>query len=147
MPADGHRDYSGTPLWRKLGIAPGSRVLVVGAPPDFADALEAIAPLPEHVSFLHRVGRDLDVVVLFVTAGGDLHARFPRLRETIVPTGRLWVAWPKKASKVPTDVTFDLVQSTGLATGLVDNKTAAVTDVFQGLQFVYRVKDRPAAAR
>lgn len=147
MPADGHRDYSGTPLWRKLGIARGSRVFVVGAPLDFDDALEAIAPLPDGVTFLRRVGRDLDVVILFVTAGTDLQARFPRLRAAIAPAGRLWVAWPKKAAKVETDVTFDLVQSTGLGSGLVDNKTAAITEVFQGLQFVYRAKDRPAVAR
>jgi hypothetical protein len=139
---DGHRDYSTTPLWKKLGLAPGARVLLLNAPPGFDDALRALAPLPDGVSFLSRPGRELDVVVCFVTRAHDLSRRFPGLVRAIAPAGRLWIAWPKKAAKVPTDVTFDVVQGTGLAAGLVDNKTAALTDVFQGLQFVRRVEDR-----
>jgi hypothetical protein len=143
--ADGHKDYAGTPLWKKLGIAAGSRVLVVSPSEDFDDALAAIAPLPDGVAFLTRPGRDLDVVVLFVTRAADLARRFPPLVKTIAPAGRLWVAWPKKAAKTTTDVTFNLVQGTGLGAGLVDNKTAAITPVFQGLQFVIRRADRPGA--
>jgi hypothetical protein len=140
--AAGHADYSGTPLWRKLGIAAGSRVLVLGRPEDFDDALDRIAPLPEGVDFRRRLGRDLDVVVLFVTRAGELTRRLPVLAAAIAPTGRLWVAWPKKAAGVATDVSFGLAQATGLATGLVDNKSASITDVFQGLQFVVRRRDR-----
>jgi hypothetical protein len=147
MPADGHRDYSGTPLWRKLGIGPRSRVHLVGAPDDLRTALVAIAPLPEGVRFLSRPAPDLDVIVLFVTRTDELLARFDRLTEAIAVDGRLWIAWPKKAAKVPTDVTFDLVQSTGLTAGLVDNKSAAITPAYQGLQFVRRRADRPAGAR
>jgi hypothetical protein len=141
--ADGHKDYSGTPLWKKLGIAEGARVRVLGAPADFDRALDAVAPVPGGVTFFSRAGNDLDVVVLFVMRAGALGRRFPPLVGSIAPAGRLWVAWPKKAAKTETDVTFDLVQRTGLAAGLVDNKTAAITEVFQGLQFVRRRADRP----
>ena len=138
-----HKDYSGTPLWKKLGIAEGARVRVLAAPASFEQALGAIAPLPDGVSFLSRTGVDLDVVVLFVTRAADLAKRFPPLVQAITPAGRLWVAWPKKAARTDTDVDFDLVQRTGLTAGLVDNKTAAIDDVFQGLQFVKRRADRP----
>ena len=140
--AGGHKDYSGTPLWKKLGIVEGSRVRVLGAPADFEPALTAIAPLPDGVRFLTRAATDLDVVVLFVTRAAELTRRFDALVPSIAPAGRLWVAWPKKAARTDTDVDFDLVQGAGLAAGLVDNKTAAVTDVFQGLQFVRRRADR-----
>jgi hypothetical protein len=138
----GHKDYSGTPLWRKLGIAEGSRVRTVGAPPGFNEAMTAIAPLPGGVTFMARAGKDLDVVVLFVTRASDLARRFPALVGVIGQAGRLWVAWPKKAAELDTDLDFHLVQSTGLAAGLVDNKSASITDAFQGLQFVWRRADR-----
>jgi hypothetical protein len=141
--ADGHADYSGTPLWKKLGIAPGSRVHVVSPPQDFDRLLTALAPLPPGVSFLRTRGSDLDVVVLFVTRANDLARRFPPLVGAIGSAGRLWIAWPKKASGVATDVDDGLVRRAGLEAGLVDNKTAAVSDVYQGLQFVRRLKDRP----
>lgn len=144
MPAADHKDYAATPLWRKLGIGPGCRVLLVDPPDDLDAVLEALVPLPAGVRFLTRPGRELDVIVAFVTEAASLRARFGRLRHAVAIDGRLWVAWPKKASRVPTDVTFELVQSMGLAAGLVDNKTVAVTPVFQGLQFVTRTKDRPA---
>jgi hypothetical protein len=141
--ATGHKDFSGTPLWKKLGIGEGARVRLRGAPPGFDATLTALAPLPDGVTFTTRAGKDLDVVVLFVTQAADLARRFPPLVGSIAPAGRLWVAWPKKAANVPTDVDFDLVQSTGLAAGLVDNKSASITDSFQGLQFVWRKSDRP----
>jgi hypothetical protein len=140
--ADGHADYSGTPLWKKLGITEGARVRAIGAPADFETVLNSIAPLPGGVTLLSRAAHDLDVVVLFVTRATALAERFGPLVTSIAPAGRLWVAWPKKAAKTDTDVDFDLVRGTGLAAGLVDNKTAAITDVFQGLQFVRRRTDR-----
>ena len=140
-PSD-HRDYSATPLWRKLGIAAGARVLASGAPDGFDEVLVRLAPLPDGVSFLSRAGRDLDVIVLFVRAAADLRDRFPRMVRALGRDGRLWVAWPTRAAGVPTDLTFDLVQSTGLDAGLIDNKSAALDDVYQGLQFVYRIADR-----
>lgn len=82
------------------------------------------------------------VVVFFTTTQADLARRFAALRDTLDPADGLWIAWPKKASKVETDLTFEIVQRIGLDGGLVDNKSAAIDDVFQGLQFVYRFKDR-----
>jgi hypothetical protein len=141
-----HKDYSATPLWRKLGIREGARVLCTRAPGGFDAELERLAPLPPGVERLHRLGPrsrgDVDVIVGFFTRHAELDARFPMLASAIAPAGRLWIAWPKKASKVPTDLDFDAVQSTGLTAGLVDNKSASITDVFQGLQFVVRAKDR-----
>jgi hypothetical protein len=140
--ANDHKDYSSTPLWKKLGISEGSRVRVLDPPPTFDAALTALAPLPDGVTFLSRTGRDLDVIVAFVLRASQLR-RFDALARAIAPAGRLWIAWPKKAARVDTDVDFAVVQSTGLAAGLVDNKTAAIDDVYQGLQFVRRRKDRP----
>jgi hypothetical protein len=137
------KDYSGTPLWKKLGLTPGARVRVLDPPPDLDLVMTAIAPLPGGVSFLSRAAPDLDVALAFVTRASALRRRFPPLARSIAPDGRLWIAWPKKASRVESDVDFDLVQATGLDAGLVDNKSASITEVFQGLQFVRRTKDRP----
>lgn len=144
MPTE-HRDYSSTPLARKLGIREGSRVLVAGAPAGFD-----LGPLPPGVERLRRLGRGprsargLDVALLFVTRRAELSRRFAPIEAALEPNGRLWVAWPKKASKLDTDLTFEAVQRHGLAAGLVDNKSASIDDVFQGLQFVVRLEDRPA---
>jgi hypothetical protein len=138
--AQPHRDYSGTPLPRKLGIREGARVYVAGAPDAF-DA--ALGLLPRGAQRLGRAGTSMDVVVLFVTHQGHLRSRFAKLAARLDPAGRLWVAWPKKASSVASDLDFDTVQRIGLDAGLVDNKSASVTEEFQGLQFVYRLKDRP----
>jgi hypothetical protein len=136
---EGHKDYSATPLWKKLGIREGSRVLLVGAPPRLETMLH---DAPGGVSFLTRPRKDLDVVLWFATERAELARRFDGFARQLEPDGRLWVAWPKKASGVLTDIGFDDVQEIGLAGGLVDNKSASVTEVFQGVQFVYRVKDR-----
>jgi hypothetical protein len=98
--------------------------------------------LPSGTRLRRRSRGPLDVVVLFVTELSDLRRRFGALARALAPTGRLWIAWPKKASKVPTDLTFDAVQALALDAGLVDNKSAAIDEVFQGLQFVYRLRDR-----
>ncbi len=138
--AQAHKDYSGTPLPKKLGIREGARVLVAGAPEDFDDAFGA---LPTGVQRLGRAGTAMDVVLVFVTEERDLRSRFSKLAAGLDPAGRFWVAWPKKASSVPSDLDFDTVQRIGLDAGLVDNKSASITEEFQGLQFVYRLKDRP----
>lgn len=137
--ATAHRDYSGTPLPRKLGIREGSRVLILGAPTGFA-----LGAVPPGVELAHSVrGAPLDVVLLFVTRRTELERRFARLAAALDPAGRLWVAWPKRASPVRTDLAFETVQRIGLGAGLVDNKSASIDADFQGLQFVYRLKDRP----
>jgi hypothetical protein len=133
----GRRDYSATPLARKLGIREGSRVLVVGAPSGFS-----LGPVPTGASFARSARGRLDVVLLFTTTQSDLRRRFPAAVRALDPAGRLWVAWPKKAAKVDTDLTFEIVQRVGLDAEMVDNKSASVDDVYQGLQFVIRVSDR-----
>ena len=139
--ATDHKDYSGTPLPKKLGIRDGSHVWLVDPPEGFHRLL---APLPTGVELVGRATTGLDVIVVFATRCTTLERRFERAVPSLAADGRLWVGWPKKASKVATDITFDLAQAIGLDAGLVDNKSASITEVFQGLQFVYRVKDRPA---
>jgi hypothetical protein len=133
----GHKDYSGTPLPKKLGVKDGSSILVVGAPEGFA-----LPPVPG-VELLSRARAGIDVVLLFVTRRADLERRFGELAARLDPAGRLWVAWPKKAEGVDSDLDFSIVQRTGLGAGLVDNKSASIDETFQGVQFVRRVKDRP----
>ena len=139
-----HKDYSGTPLWRKLGIKEGARVLCTRAPVGFADELQRLAPIPGGVEFLRRPGRNVDVAITFVTRRSDLTATFPALARSLTPAGRLWIAWPKKAAGVRTDLDFDAVQRVGLDAGLVDNKSASITETYQGMQFVVRTRDRSA---
>ena len=131
--------YSGTPLARKLGVKEGARVALLGAPDGF-DA--KLAPVPDGVRVLRRLGPDLDVVVLFVTERRDLERRFAAAAEAVRPAGGLWVAWPKRSSKVPTDLTEDVLREVGLPCGVVDNKVCAVTDVWSGLRFVWRKENR-----
>lgn len=138
MPAEGHRDYSGTPLATKLGVREGSRVLVLAPPDGFS-----LGPLPAGVEAARSTRGRLDVIVLFTDRESELRRRFASLSKALEPDGRLWVAWPKKASKLPTDLSFETVQQTGLDAGLVDNKSASIDERYQGVQFVYRLKDRP----
>ena len=102
------KDYSGTPLGKKLGAKPG-----------------------------------VEVLVLFTTTRAELERRFAALKKTLAPADGLWVAWPKKAAKVETDLDFQTVQEIGLAAGLVDNKSAAIDGDWQAVRFVYRKDDRP----
>ena len=136
------KDYSGTPLHRKLGIKEGHAVAFVSDPPGFRNLLE---PLPPGVEVRERPrGRPLDVVVLFATKRSALARRFGTLARAIDPAGGLWVAWPKKASSIENDLSFEVVQRIGLDTGLVDNKSASIDDAWQGLRFVVRKEDRAA---
>ena len=137
-PSAGHKDYSSTPLPRKLGIREGSRVLLVGAPNGFS-----LGPVPTGTSFARSARGPLDVVLLFTRTLADLRRRFPPAVRALDPAGRLWVAWPKKAAEIATDLSFEVVQRTGLDAGLVDNKSGSIDEVYQGLQFVVRLKDRP----
>ncbi len=99
--------------------------------------------MPAGAILLTRTRKDLDVILLFALRAAEVERRFGKLAASLRSSGRLWIAWPKRASKVPTDLTFETVQRIGLAAGLVDNKSASIDEVFQGLQFVYRLKDRP----
>jgi hypothetical protein len=131
---------SGTPLPRKLGIGPGARLALLGAPQGFD---ETLGRLPEGVRVLRRAVSPLDVVVVFVRARSDLARRLPALRAALDPAGGLWVAWPKRASRVPTDLTEDVVRELALAAGLVDNKVCAIDATWSGLRLVIRLRDRP----
>src|SRR4029450_467404 len=111
----GHRDYSATPLARKLGIREGSRVLVVGAPSGFS-----LRAVPPGAPFASSARGPLDVVLLFPTTLADLRRRFPAAVRALDPAGRLWVAWPKKAAAVETDLTFEVVPRLGQGAGAGD---------------------------
>lgn len=133
--------YSGTPLSRKLGIKEGARVALVRAPDGFDETLD---PLPDGVRLRTQARATQDVVVFFATRLAELERRFDSLARAVAPNGGLWIAWPKRTACVATDLREGIVRETGLAHGLVDNKVCAVDDVWSGLRFVYRVKDRPS---
>lgn len=133
--------YSDTPLSRKLGIKAGNRVLLVNAPPGFVD--DDLAQLPDEVTVHARAtGAPYDVVVLFVRTEAGLRRRFEPMTKRITAAGRLWVAWPRKAGGFRSDVTENAIRDLALSVGLVDNKVAAISDAWSGLQIVYRVQDR-----
>jgi hypothetical protein len=133
--------YSGTPLVRKLGIKPGARLGLIGAPDGFDTTL---GELPAGVSVRRRVGHPLDVIVMFSVQRAPLARRFPTLRDALDPAGGLWIAWPKRSAGVATDLDENVVRELGLAAGLVDNKVCAIDDTWSGLRFVYRLRDRPS---
>jgi hypothetical protein len=135
--------YSGTPLPKKLGIKPGQRLRFVAAPAEFAAAL---GPLPD--SIIHVSGDDdtaagLDLVVFFTDSADGLRARFDGLARSLAPAGMLWIAWPKKASGVRTDLTENTVREIALERGMVDVKVCAIDATWSGLKLVFRLKDRP----
>ena len=127
--------YSGTPLARKLGIGASSRVVVLHAPDGYRDWL---APLPEGVRFETRVSTATDVVHVFVDRRAELKTQLDSLRPRIAPATAVWVSWPKKASRVPTDITEDTIRELALPIGFVDVKVCAVSDVWSGLKLVIR---------
>ncbi len=133
--------YSGTPLPRKLGIKPGARVGLIRAPDGFDTTL---GELPEGVAVRRSARGTLDVIVAFFVARAELERRLPALRGALEPSGGLWIAWPKRASGVATDVGEGVVRELGLAAGLVDNKVCAIDDLWSGLRLVYRLRDRPS---
>jgi len=130
--------YSGTPLPRKLGVKPESRVLVVAAPPGFG-----LEPMPAGATVHTRAGRSAyDVVLAFCPDARRLRDRFGKSAERLTTAGALWIAWPKTASGVATDLDENVVRDHGLAAGLVDVKVAAIDETWSGLKFVRRVRDR-----
>jgi len=133
--------YSPTPLAKKLGIKDGHRVAFVSAPDGF---LELLGELPGGVTVKSRASRPLDVIVFFTKSRADLVRRIPVLRRAMEPAAGLWIAWPKRASGVETDMTEDAARELGLANRLVDNKVAAIDETWSGLRLVIRLEDRPA---
>jgi len=133
--------YSGTPLAKKLGIKEGFRVSLIGAPGGF---LEELSDLPPRVNFVTSLAAQLDLILFFAKSQSDMTRNFPRLAAKLKPAGALWIAWPKKASGVATDLSDNSVRQIGLDAGLVDVKVCAVNEIWSGLKFVIRVKDRPS---
>lgn len=124
---------SGTPLPRKLGIKGGIRLALLGAPPHFADLLR---PLPEAVRPRTDLRGGCDLAIAFFTERARLRRCLPALRAAIYPDGAIWIAWPKRAARVPTDITEDAVRELALARGLVDIKVAAIDATWSGLRLV-----------
>ena len=132
-------------LARKLSIKPRSRLYVTGAPPAFAQLRPPA--LPDGVRLVRRLAGTFDVIVAFSASRAELEHRLPRLRAALDPAGGLWIAWPKRSSGLATDLRDGVVRELGLVAGLVDNKVCAIDETWSGLRFVYRLGDRPAAAR
>jgi hypothetical protein len=132
--------YSGTPLPKKLGIKEDGLVALVGAPSGFDRTL---GPVSAKVVKGLEGSEPFSVVVWFVTARGELEQGFEGTKARLDPAGGLWVAWPKKASGVKTDVTEDVVREVALDRGLVDNKVCAIDETWSGLRLCFRLKDRP----
>src|SRR6266513_1320980 len=134
--------YSGTSLVKKLGIKAGFDVVFVNAPEDFVKQLNL--PSDVNVRSPQSKSKDLDFVLVFVKSQNILTDAFTQYSRKIKPNAMLWVSWPKKSSGVQTDLTENIVRDIGLAAGLVDVKVCAIDDVWSGLKFVYRFKDRGA---
>ncbi len=134
--------YSGTPLPQKLGIKPGSKLALVGAPDDFAEVLGAL-PAGVKAVELARAKGPFDVVVAFFDSEAAFKKQLPRLHAVLEPNGGLWIAWPKRASGVATDMTEHAVRKHGLPRGLVDNKVCAIDATWSGLRLVVRLENRP----
>ena len=136
--------YSGTPLIKKLGVKEGFRIAIVDGPATF---LKTLGELPAMVKVVSRLRGPLDLVVLFAESEQRLAKKFPMLADKLTGNGMIWVAWPKKSSCVSTDLLFDSVQRIGLDCGLVDVKICAIDEIWSGLKFVYRLKDRSKRSR
>jgi hypothetical protein len=135
--------YSETPLLQKLGIKEGTRMVAVNAPAGFR---ENLGVLPLAVEWANRLRPPLDLVIAFHTQRSALVANWPALVAAVVPDGAIWVAWPKKASGVPTDIDESVLREELLRTGWVDNKVCAIDETWSGLRFVLRVERRPKKA-
>ena len=125
--------YSGTPLPQKLGIKEGHKVALVGAPAGFD-----LGTLPMGASVARRLGKQHDVIVAFVKSRADLAAKIAELRPRMTQAAGLWIAWPKKASGIKTDMTEQTIRDVALPTGLVDNKVCAIDETWSGLRLVIR---------
>ncbi len=135
--------YSGTPLPKKLGIREGDRLLLLEAPDEFG-ALLGVLPAGVTVSSRLKGKGQFEVIVLFMTRLAELQRRFRALIPRLNPSGGFWVAWPKKASGMPTDITEDRVRGVALPAGLVDNKVCAIDETWSGLRCVIRRENRPS---
>lgn len=131
--------YSGTPLIKKLGIKPGASAVVLREPKEFRAAL---GRLPAGTKLVTKAAGGHDLVHLFSKSRAELEFEIPRLGKLIQPDGMIWISWPKKAAKVPTDVTEDVIRAIARKHGLVDVKVCAVDETWSGLKLVIPVQKR-----
>jgi len=131
--------YSGTPLTKKLGLKDGFHVCLIDAP---SEVIAALKPSLENCKIAQGGKPSINFAMLFTKSSTALKKDFGRITKNLAPAGMLWVGWPKKTSGVPTDLNENVVRDIGLSAGLVDVKVCAVTDVWSGLKFVRRLKDR-----
>jgi hypothetical protein len=131
--------YSGTPLVKKLGLKPNSTLYFYDAPADYFDW---IGSLPENTKVASRLSVQSDFIHVFATQRKIFEAQFRKAKSNLKKDGMLWISWPKKASGVQTDLDENVIREFGLREGLVDVKVCAVSEVWSGLKFVFRVKDR-----
>ena len=130
--------YSGTPLAKKLGIKAGQRCLTFAEPEQY---FEWLSPLPENINFV-KSGKDLDFVHLFTREFKVFSKQFLANKKVLKKDGMMWISWPKKSAKIPTDLDENIIRDFGLKNGLVDVKVCAVDEVWSGLKFMYRLTDR-----
>jgi hypothetical protein len=131
--------YSGTPLYKKLGIEEGASVAVIGAPASYA---QLIAPLPMGAKIVKKVPKEASFVHVFATERDDLSGHLSQLRKSIAQNGAVWVSWPKKSAKVETDITEDVIREVALPMGFVDVKVCAVDETWSGLKLMIRRDQR-----
>lgn len=127
--------YSGSPLAKKLGLKPGTRLLAINPPPEYRDWL---GKLPDQATQNKQAGPSIDLAHVFATERRELTRELKRLRKALRPDAATWVSWPKKASKVATDLTEDVVREVALPLGFVDIKVCAVSEIWSGLKLVVR---------
>jgi hypothetical protein len=127
--------YSATPLAKKLGIKEGTRLLLVGAPDQY---LALLAPLPEGVQLDRQLSEATDITQIFAARSEELEQLLVSFRHKLKPNGVIWVSWPKKSAKVPTDITEDIIRDIALPLGYVDIKVCAVNEIWSGLKLVIR---------
>lgn len=131
--------YSGTPLVKKLGIKSGMRMHTMEAPKNYAQLL---GDLPEDVQQLKTLKGNADFVHIFSKRMDELAEKFIRAKALLEKDGMIWISWPKKSSKVETDITEDRIRELVLKGGMVDVKVCAIDEIWSGLKIVYRLKDR-----
>jgi len=132
--------YSSTPLDKKLGIKEGFKIILLNPPEYYLNLFES---LPSNIEFVEGIGDEqVDFIHFFTKSEKELQSQILGLKSNLQPNGMIWVSWPKKASKVPTDVHDSIVRRVGLESGLVDVKVCAVDEIWSGLKFVFRLKDR-----
>jgi hypothetical protein len=131
--------YSGTPLINKLGLKAGMAIYAFNNPPDY---FKWLSPLPADVDVKDKLTGELDFIHLFVKEVKVFQKQFQAAKKHLKKDGMLWISWPKKSAKVPTDLDENIIREFGFDEGLVDVKVCAVDDIWSGLKFVYRIKDR-----